>query len=483
MKSYDLRSVLELLKTQEGQYLETDRLVDARAEIAGIYRKLGAGGTVRRPTRIGPAMMFRNVKDYDGARILIGVLGSRKRVGTMLGIEPEHLSFAFLDAVEHPVEPVVIDNKNAVCQEQIYYADDPDFDLRKIIPAPLNTERDAGPYITMGLCHVHDPETKESNIAHHRMCIQGRDTLTVGFGGARHMGAFYEKAKKMGTAFPIAVSIGVDPAISIAACFQAPTTPLGYDELAIAGAIRKQPVELVKCKTIDEFAIANAEYVIEGELSLEETVAEDQYTNTGWSMPEFVGYNGKAKVFPVLKVKAVTCRTNPIMQICIGASEEHVNMAGIAEEASILQMTTRALAGKVKNVHCPAGGGGKLMAILQIRKETPADEGKQKQAALLAFGACAELKNVFLVDEDVDIFDPNDVMWAFNTRFKPELDMSVISNVRCHISDPTQKKEYDAGLRSDGLGSKTIYDCTVPFEAKEAMTRAVFMDVDVSEFE
>lgn len=479
--TFDLRSAIEEIKQQDGQYLETDRLVDARAEIAGIYRRIGAGGTVKRPTQLGPAMLFKNVKGYEASSVLIGLLGRRDRVGLMLDIEPERLGYAFLDAVEHPVNPVVIETK-ATCQENVYYADDSDFDIRKILPAPLNTERDAGPYITMGLCYTHDPETGKSNIAHHRMCLQGRDTMTVGFGGFRHMGAFYQKAKKLGKSFPISISIGVDPAISIAACFQSPTTPLGFDELAVAGAIRKQPVELVKCKTIDEYAIANAEYVIEGELSLEEKVAEDQHTHTGWSIPEFVGYNGAARVFPVLKVKAITCRTNPIMQVCIGASEEHVNMAGIAEEASILQMTSRALPGKVKNVYCPPGGGGKLMAILQVKKEGAEDEGKQKQAALLAFGACAELKNVFLVDEDVDIFDPNDVMWAFNTRFKPEMDMSTISNIRCHKADPTQKKFYDSSLRTEGLGTKVIYDCTVPFDAKEEMTRAVFMDVDVSEW-
>ena len=84
--------------------------------------------------------------------------------------------------------------------------------------------------------------------------------------GARHLGVFREKAEKAGKPLPISISIGVDPAIEIATCFEPPTTPIGYNELSIAGAIRNQAVELIQCLTINEKAIANAEYVIEGEL-------------------------------------------------------------------------------------------------------------------------------------------------------------------------------------------------------------------------
>ena len=122
------------------------------------------------------------------------------------------------------------------------------------------------------------------------------------------------------------------------------------------------------------------------------------------------------------------------------------------------------------------------MAILQIQKRALTDEGKQKQAALLAFGACTELKNIMLVDEDVDIFDPHDVMWALNTRFKTDLDLSIIQNVRCHGADPSQKPFYDPLMRDRGLATKTIFDCTVPFDLREHFVRASFMEVDASEF-
>lgn len=479
---FDLRYALNILKNANKELIETERPVDARAEIAGIYRKLGARGTVMRPTKLGPAMLFHNIKEYPDASVAIGIFGTRARVARILGVESDDLGKAFCNAVEHPVEPVVLTDNFAPCKEITYSAEDPNFDLRKILPAPLNTERDAGPYITMGLCHSHDPETGESNLAVHRLCVQGKDELTMGFGGSRHIGQFFQKAKQRGESLPVSINIGVDPAIYIASCFQAPATPYGFDELSVAGAVRNQAVELIKCSFIDEYAIANAEYVIEGELCPDKTAEEDQHTHTGWSLPEFSGYNGEARRFSVLKVKGITCRKHPIMQICIGASEEHVNMAGITLEASILQMVNRALPGKVKKVYCPPGGGGKLMAVMQCIKESEMDEGKQKQAALLAFGAYLELKNIILVDEDVDIYDADDVMWALNTRFKPDMDLSMISNIRCHKADPTQKKFYDPMLRTEGLGTKAIYDCTVPFDLKEEMKRAEFSDVDVSEF-
>ena len=352
-KIYDLRSALDFLKTKEGQYIETDVEVDPRAELSGVYRYVGAGGTVARPTQEGPAMVFNNIKGHPDARVAIGLLASRKRVGYLLGEKPERLGALLNQAVQSPIAPVVIDNSKAKCQEVVHYATDPDFDIRKLIPAPTNTEEDAGPYITMGLCYASDPETKESDITIHRLCLQSKDEITMFFTpGARHLGVFREKAEALGRPLPISISVGVDPAIEIAACFEPPTTPLGYNELGAAGAIRKEAVEMTKCLTIEENCIANAEYVIEGELIPDARIREDVNTDTGKAMPEFPGYTGGAQpALPVIKVKAVTTRKNPIMQSCIGPSEEHVSMAGIPTEASILSMVERAMPGKLQNVY------------------------------------------------------------------------------------------------------------------------------------
>ncbi|MBM6953719.1 UbiD family decarboxylase [Enorma phocaeensis] len=478
-KVNDLRSALELLQEIPGQLVETDVEVEPLAELSGVYRHVGAGGTVMRPTKEGPAMIFNNVKGHPGARVVIGLLASRKRVGYLLDCDPKKLGFMLKDAVNAPIAPVVTDEP-APCQEVVYKADDPDFDIRKLIPAPTNTEEDAGPYITMGMCYATDPENGDTDITIHRLCLQSKDEISMYFvPGARHLTVFREKAEAAGKPLPISISIGVDPAIEIAACFEPPTTPLGYDELGCAGAIRGEAVKLAQCLTIDEKCIANAEYVIEGELLPDVRVREDQNTDSGKAMPEFPGYTGGAQAaLPVIKVKAVTTRKNPIMQTVIGPSEEHVSMAGIPTEASILTMVERALPGKVQNVYAASPGGGKYMAVIQFKKTIPSDEGRQRQAALLAFSAFPELKHVWLVDEDVDPFDIGDVIWAMNTRFQADTDVITIPGVRCHPLDPSNDPTCDPSIRDHGIACKTIFDCTVPFDQKHRFQRSKFKDVD-----
>jgi 4-hydroxy-3-polyprenylbenzoate decarboxylase len=445
----DLRTAIDFLKNAKNQLVQTDTEVDPHAELAGVYRHIGAGGTVQRPTRIGPAMIFNNVKGYPNKKVIIGLLSSRERVAMLLGAQPDKLGFLLNDAVKNCIEPIVIENSMAPCQEIIHYASDPNFDIRKILPAPTNTEEDAGPYITLGMCYASHPESGEGDVTIHRLCLQSKDEISMFFTpGIRHLDAFRKAAEDSGNPLPISISIGVDPAIEIA-----------------------------------EKAIASAEYVIEGELIPRVRIREDKNTNTGKAMPEFPGYTGEAnEELPLIKVKAITHRINPIMQTCIGPSEEHVNMAGIPVEASIIQMVERAMPGRLINVYAHSAGGGKYMAILQFKKSIPSDEGRQRQAALLAFSAFPELKNIILVDEDVDPFDSNDVLWALNTRYQGDIDTIFIPGVRCHPLDPSENPCYNPMIRDNGISCKTIFDCTVPYDLKERFKRAKFMDVDLKKF-
>lgn len=475
----DLRSALELLRSMPGQLLETYKEAEPRAQISGIYRHVGAGGTVMRPTKEGPAMLFHNIAGHKDAKVAIGVLASRQRVAALLDCKPEDLGKLLYKSVDNPIPPVLTKEK-ALCQQVCHKATDPDFDLYKLIPAPTNTEDDAGPYITLGMCYATHPDTGASDVTIHRLCIQGKDELSIFFTpGARHIGAMAERAEALGQKLPISISIGVDPAIEIGSCFEPPTTPLGYDELAVAGAIRGEAVELCQCLTINERAIANAEYVIEGEVIPNIRVQEDQNSHTGYAMPEFPGYTGPASSQCwKIKVTAVTHRENPIMQTCIGPSEEHVSMAGIPTEASIFGMVEKAMPGKLQNVYCASAGGGKYMAVMQFKKTVASDEGRQRQAALIAFAAFSELKHVYLVDEDVDCFDMNDVLWAMTTRFQGDTDIITIPGVRCHPLDPSNDPRYSSSIRDHGIACKTIFDCTVPFSQKEHFKRAHFMEID-----
>lgn len=134
-KVTDLRSALAVLRKFDDELIETDEPVDPSAELSGVYRYIGAHGTVMRPTRIGPAMLFNRIKGYTDMRVLIGLLASRKRVARLLDTTPDKLAFLLKDAVSTPISPVVIPQENAVCQEVVHLASDPDFSILNILPS------------------------------------------------------------------------------------------------------------------------------------------------------------------------------------------------------------------------------------------------------------------------------------------------------------------------------------------------------------
>jgi 4-hydroxy-3-polyprenylbenzoate decarboxylase len=477
---HDLRSALVRLERAPGQLLRTRTEVDPNAELAGVYRYVGAGGTVARPTKIGPAMLFENVKGFSEARVLAGLLASRERAALLLGAPRDRIGFHMLEAVRRPIDPVDFGGGDPPCQQVVHR---PPLDIRTLIPAPTNTPDDAGPYFTLGIVRATDPETGEHDVTIHRLCVQGPDTLSIYFAPSRHIDAFRRKAEAVGEPLPVSVNIGLDPAIYLSVSFEAPTTPIGLDELSIAGALRGRPVELARCLTIAEKAIAHAEIVIEGEILPNVRVREDQNTNTGHAMPEFPGYNGPANPgLPVIRITAITTRKRPIMQTIVGPGEEHVSLAGIPTEASILKATADAMPGLVLNCYAHSAGGGKFLAVLQVKKSRPSDDGRARQAALVALAVFHELRHVIVVDEDVDLFDTDDVLWAMTTRYQGDISTIFLPGIIGHPLDPSQSPDFNRGLRAAGTTTKAIFDCTVPFALKDRFARAAFKDVDPTPF-
>jgi 4-hydroxy-3-polyprenylbenzoate decarboxylase len=469
----DLRSALAVLAKVPGQLVSTQDLVDPMADLAAVYKPIGAGTPVAPPTRVGPAMIFERVKGYE-IPVVVGALGSRARTALLMGSTVERLPFDLLRALEHPRPPVVVDRADAPCQEVIVR---PPLDVRRLIPAPTNTPLDAGPYLNMGLLRAEDPDGGGADVTIHRLCVQGPDRLSVFFAPARHIDHFRAKVERANRALPVSISMGLDPAVYLAACFEPPTTPIGFDELTVAGGLRRRPVELVDCVSVPAKALARAEIVIEGEILAGERIREDVQTNTGYCMPEFPGYLGVAQAeVPVMRITAITHRRRPILQTIIGPGEEHTNLVGIPTEASILRLVEMSMPGRLRNVYCHPAGGGKYLAIMQIRKASPGDEGRQRQAALTAFAAFSELKHVILVDEDVDLYDTSDVLWAMTTRYQGDVSTMFLPGVRCHPLDPSQSPDFSPSIRDHGISCKTIFDCTVPFHLRDRFRRAPFAE-------
>jgi 4-hydroxy-3-polyprenylbenzoate decarboxylase len=398
----------------------------------------------------------------------------------LLGTTKERLIFDLRAALERPIVPVVVPATAAPCQEVVERAP---LDIRDVIPPIVSSRKDAGAFLTMALLRAEDPETGVSDVTIHRMCIHGPDCLSVSFTPGRHIDVFRLKAEAMGKPLPVSVNIGLDPAIYVATSFEAPTTPLGLDELTIGGALRERPVELVECLTQRTKAIARAEIVLEGEFRPGEYTDEDALTGSGWAMPEFPGFVGRAQSpLPLLRVTGITHRVKPIFQTLIGPGEEHVTLTGLPTEASIFRLVEDAMPGFLQNVYLASAGGGKYLAILQVKKRDRADEGRQRQAALVAFTAFYELKHVILVDDDVDLYNMTDVMWAMTMRYQGDVSTVFIPGVRGHSLDPSSTPEFNPMLRDDGICCKTIFDCTVPLHMSERFERSQFIDVALDKY-
>jgi 4-hydroxy-3-polyprenylbenzoate decarboxylase len=136
-----------------------------------------------------------------------------------------------------------------------------------------------------------------------------------------------------------------------------------------------------------------------------------------------------------------------------------------------------AMPGRLVNVYAHRSGGGKLLAVLQFRKAIPNDEGRQRQAALIALAVFSELKHVIVVDEDVDIFNTDEVLWAMTTRYQGDVSTVFIPGVIGHVLDPSQSPDFSKALPRQGTTCKAIFDCTVPWHLKENFVRAKFLDV------
>ena len=381
---HDLRSALDLLEQHPGQLVQTSVEVDPHAELSGVYRYVGAGGTVMRPTKMGPAMVFNKIKGYQSARVAIGLLADRKRVALLLGTTSERLGFHLCAALNNPVAPVMV--ATAPCQEVVHLASEPGFDILKLIPAPTNTVEDSGPFITMGLCYGADPETGEEDVTIHRLCIQGPDE-TFHDVRARPAPGRIPHQGRAGRQAPAHLhqhrpgSRGVHRLL-----LRSPLHAAGLQRSRIAGALRGKPVELAQCLTVDAKAIANAEIVIEGELLPE---------RAGGGGPEQPHRQGHARI-PRLQRPGPPAPARHQGQGRHPAREpDHADR----RSAPAKSMSTwpasppkpasspwsAGPAGPPAQRLRPSLGGGKSLAVLQFKKAGAVHEGRPRQAALLAF--------------------------------------------------------------------------------------------------
>ena len=259
-------------------------------------------------------------------------------------------------------------------------------------------------------------------------------------------------AKKEKRDLEIAISIGLHPAILLAA---ASSPPLGVSEYAVANRLLGGSLRLVKCAEVEAYAPAEAELVIEGKISFEKEVKEGPFV-------DITGTYDVQRMQPIIEVVNIMHRKDYIYQALLPGGPEHRLLMGLPREAAIYEAVSKAVP-KVKAVNLSVGGCGWLHSVISIEKQT---EGDGKTALLAAFAAHPSLKHAIVVDSDIDVFNPVEVEWALALRFQASEDLIIIPNARGSTLDPSADQE-------QGLTSKMGIDATRPLNVpKENFEKA-----------
>ena len=424
----DPRDFLEYLE-ERNDLLRISEEVDPKFGISAYIRKTS--------DQQGPALLFENVKGHDTA-VVGGIFASRRRVLMALEADPENIYERFDHGVCNPIPTRLVET--GPCKEVILKGDE--VDLTRL-PIPTYAEKDGGAFITHGIQISKDPEDGSKNASIYRMQLHGRRELGVYPSGYQDLSRQYLKAEAKDKPLEIAVALGCDPAVMLATQVAA---AYGEDELAIAGGLKGRPVDVVKCETVDLEVPATTEIVIEGVLPPHRREHEGPFA-------EYSGYYGPASMQPVVEVTAVTHRRNPIFHAGLTGrpmTENHF-LQQIPGETTMYRQLKSNFPG-LKGVHVTGAGCATFMVFISV-EQTFAGEGRK--LLMSAIAGRRPLKCVVVCDEDIDVFDDSQVLWAIATRARPAEDIVILPKFPTANLDPS--------VPEGELGSALGIDATRPF--------------------
>jgi UbiD family decarboxylase len=432
-----LRPFISVLE-KSGELRRVNAEVDWKYEVGAIMHEVDH--------QKGPAILFENVKDYD-IPLFVGALTTRPRIALALGLSPDtplqEITREYKERAGNPIEPVIV--PGGPCKEKIYHANN--INLLSF-PAPWWHEMDGGRYIgTLHSVVCKDPDSNWQNCAVHRVMLHDERTCGIYFAPGQHNAIIYSKYEQMGRPMPVAIAIGLDPVCILTS---AGGFPAYVNEWTIAGALKKAPLEVVKCETNDLYVPAHAEIVIEGEMPIRERKDEGPFG-------EHTGYFGGARVpRPVINVKCITHRENPIFQGTyegMPPNEDHMITSVNSSALALKAFEEMGFIG-IKAINFPPGADPWLSAIISIEKKYEG-HGIDASRVLFACKAGSFVKHIIVVDEDIDVFDLENVLWAVNTRFQAR--RAVITHLE-HGSmlDPSKPLEWG------GVTDRMVIDATWP---------------------
>lgn len=439
------RSALARL-AKKGRILTFEKTADPHLEIAAVLKKHDGRQT----------MLFPAVKGYD-VPLVGNLLSSKENCEAAFDLDFRGIRGLVQRALGGPLPPELV--ANAPSQEVVLTTG---FDITKLLPALFHAPGDAGRYVTAGIVIVKDPETGIYNASYHRLQLLGPDRFAIKLDFGRHLRLAFERAKARGKSLPVAVCIGTDLALHFTAATMGSQMPETADELAVAGGLAGRPLTVAKAVSQDMIVPAECEFVLEGEISIDEVAPEGPFG-------EFVGFAAPAADAPILKVTAVTHRMRPIYHVINGFGRETIILRKYVLEASLLKVLQAAIP-IVSDVEMTSGGLHRFHAIIQVEKRSRQHNGLQRNAILAAFGALKDLDLITVVDHDIDIRDPIDVEYAIATRMEASSDLFLIPGARGH--------EY-VRVSKDGIRTKLGIDATVPFEDQDKFRRVEFAKTDI----
>jgi len=370
-----------------------------------------------------PVVVYENVEGH-ALPVVTNTAGNRKLLAACLGVGPEDLPTAFRDRCQQYIPCEVVDE--APWQEVVLEGED--VDLTRL-PIPLHFSVDAAPYVTAGQIAARDPVTGVDTTGFHRLMLKGKNRLGVSLHSRRRMYEFHRRAEERGQSLPAAITLGVHPLHYMGSMAYA--YPPHVRKFEIIGGLFGEPYQLARCGIQDLEVPAGAEIIIEGEILAGVKEPEGPFS-------EFTGYASYRSTQNVFVAHRIRMRRDAIFHSVVsGMSQDHILISCITREGEILNALRRNLPNVIA-VHVPHRTCGAFMAFIKMKKTT---QGEPQQAIMAALGTEFYTKYVIVVDEDVDVFDMSDVMWAVATRVRAEKDIVFVPGCKAAVLDPASDPE------------------------------------------
>lgn len=447
----DLRSFLdELARVAPGDLLRIARpVMPHQFEVTAILQQLEERERY-------PLLLFEAPRSVEGHpcpfRLVSNVFATRERCALALGLEASQsklpLSLEYARRERQPLSPLLLAAAHAPVKEVVRQGEEVDL---SIFPIVRHHAMDAAPYFDMAVVN-REPREGFYNTAFQRTMYKGPRRLGI-HQSPRHNWQIVRSHARQGRRAPIIIVVGHHPAFYLG-CLN--VAAYGVDDYELIGGIIGEPLRLTSSATWgEEFLIpADAELVIEGELDTADLEVEAPFG-------EFTGYYGPQRLRPVIHVTAVNYRADAILQHNFVGHPDCWVLGGIPKEGAIYNLIKGVVPG-VTAVHFPLSGSCRFNCYISVDKRV---DGETKQAALLALGAVDFVKNVIVVDADIDVFTERQVMFAVATRTQADQDVEIIRNAKGNTLDPSQTH--------DIMGSKLIIDATMPLDRPFAERVAV----------